>query len=105
MAYAYLRLILTSKNVAKPLLWLVEIEITHRTIPVLRSHAQTIFRGDPNVIVVGVLKVHPRRVDGSFAAQFVGYRRGTDANSIIQCFPDCVRDFGTAARDAHIKNL
>jgi hypothetical protein len=66
---------------------------------------KTIFRGDPNVIVVGVLKVNPRMVDGSFAAQFVGYRRGTDANSIIQCFPDCVRDFGTAARDAHIKNL
>ena len=104
---AYIR-ILTSDIVIEDrgqTIAVVEIEITHRTIPVLRSHAQTIFRGDPNGIVVGVLKVHPRRVDGSFAAQFVGYRRGTDANSIIQCLPDCVRDFGTAARDAHIKNL
>ena len=76
----------------------LEMEITHRSIPALRAHAQRIFDGDVNVIIVGVLKVHRRRTDGSFAAEFVAWMRGADGT--IQCLPACVHDFGTAASEA-----
>jgi hypothetical protein len=80
-----------------------EIEITHRSVPESRLHAQSIFTGNENVIIVAVLKVHtPRRTDRSFAAEFVAWRRGDDG--IIRCLPDCVHDFGTGVSDPRAIN-
>ena len=72
----------------------LEVEVTHRSVRTLRAHAQRIFNGDGDVIIVGVLKVHKRRPDDSFAAEFVAWKR--EADQTIQCLPDCVHDFGTA---------
>ena len=81
----------------------LEIEITHRSVPTLRAHAQRIFNGDGDVIIVAVLKVHTRRsADRSFAAEFVAWRRGDDG--IIQCLPACVHDFGTGVSDPQAIN-
>ena len=74
----------------------LEVEVTHRSVPALRAHAQRIFDGNGDVKIVGVLKVHRRRPDNSFAAEFVAWRRGGDDGTTIQCLPDCVHDFGTA---------
>jgi hypothetical protein len=74
----------------------LEVEITHRSVPVLRAHAQRIFDGNGDVKIVGVLKVHIRRQDNSFAAEFVAWMRGGEDGTTIQCLPDCVHDFGTA---------
>ena len=81
----------------------LEIEITHRSVPESRLHAQSIFTGNENVIIVAVLKVHtPRRTDRSFAAEFVAWRRGDDG--IIRCLPACVHDFGTGVSDPQAIN-
>ena len=40
----------------------LEIEITHRSVPKARAHAQRIFDGEPEVMIVAVLKVHKRRL-------------------------------------------
>ena len=80
----------------------MEIEVTHRSTPVSRRHAQSIFQG-ANVVFVGILRIHARRVDDSFAATFVGYSK-TD-NGIIQCLPQCVHDFGTAAMTRAVEEL